>query len=155
MLASRNIVTTPMFTLSWPTFAVYFIFFKVFLVWTRSFLIRQRRASSDRTRFLQWKILPSSNSRQKRGTFSEKRKKNKHKREKMNSRAQNFTNLLSMFQGSSPLWKSAVIAPFIYRDQLLRHSFSHRSTLTNQKVSFVVARETQDGLWTRRDLAKT
>ena len=25
MLASRNIVTTPMFTLSWPTFAVYFL----------------------------------------------------------------------------------------------------------------------------------
>ena len=30
LLASRNIVTTPMFTLSWPTFAVYFLFFKVF-----------------------------------------------------------------------------------------------------------------------------
>ena len=53
VLASRNIVTTPMFTLSWPTFAVYFLFLKFFLVWSRSILI-QRRASFDRTRFLQW-----------------------------------------------------------------------------------------------------
>ena len=51
MLASRNIVTTPMFTLSWPTFAVYFLFLKFFGLVT---ILIQHRARLDRTWFLQW-----------------------------------------------------------------------------------------------------
>ena len=48
---TKGVVT--IFPLCSVTFAVYFLFFNVFLLWSRSILI-QRRASFDRTRCLQW-----------------------------------------------------------------------------------------------------
>ena len=48
---TKGVVT--IFPLCSLTFAVYFLFFNVFLLWSRSILI-QRRASFDRRRFLQW-----------------------------------------------------------------------------------------------------